>query len=93
MLGSDRDPLHGGGEVVTALEELRAMIDDLDEDEAALWLEFMRTGDPLLRSFLFAPPDDEPLTDEERAAIDEGWQAYREGRVVSADELPQRLGR
>jgi hypothetical protein len=77
--------------VVTALEELRAMIDDLDEDEAALWLQFMRTGDPVLRSFLFAPPDDEPVTEEEREAINEGWQAYREGRVVSAEELRQRL--
>jgi hypothetical protein len=78
---------------VTALEELRAMIDDLDEDEAALWLEFMRTGDPVVRSFLFAPPDDEPLTEEEHAAVDEGWQAYLEGRVVSGEELRQRLGR
>jgi hypothetical protein len=78
---------------VTALDDLWALVNTLDEDEAALWLEFMRTGDPVLRSLLFAPPDDEPVTDEERAAIDEGWRAYHEGRVVSADELRNRLGK
>lgn len=78
---------------MSALEELHAMVNDLDEDEAALWLEFMRTGDPVLRSFLFAPPDDEPVTAEELAAIDQGWRAYREGQVVSGDELRRRLGR
>jgi hypothetical protein len=78
---------------VTALDELRAIVDGLDEDEAAMWLEFMRTGDPVLRSLLFAPPDDEPVTDEEEAAIAEGWRAYREGRVLSSDELRNRLGR
>jgi hypothetical protein len=75
---------------LTALEEIRAMVNDLDEDEAALWLEFMRAGDPVLRSFLFASPDDEPVTEEEQAAMDEGWRAYREGHVVSGDELRQR---
>ena len=78
---------------MTALDELRALVDDLDEDEAVLWLQFMRTGDPVLRAFLFAPPDDEPVTEEEQADMDEGWRAYREGRVVSVDELRQRFGR
>ena len=74
---------------MSALSELRAIIDELDEDEAALWLEFIRTGDPILRSFLFAPIDDEPVTEAEREAIDEGWQAYRAGRVAPASQIRQ----
>jgi hypothetical protein len=45
--------------------------------------------DPMLAMLAAAPVDDEPITDDDRRHIDEGWQAYREGRVVSSEEAKQ----
>ncbi len=46
--------------------------------------------DPVLAMLAACPVDDEPVTDDDRRRIEEGWQAYRDGRVVSAqtDPLP-----
>jgi predicted transcriptional regulator len=48
--------------------------------------------DPVLRAIREAPPEDEQITDEERAAILEGLEALRRGEVVSDEELSQKLG-
>jgi len=48
-------------------------------------------NDPLLRALADAPEDDEPLTPEEAAAIEEARRSVAAGRVVSDDELWQRL--
>jgi hypothetical protein len=45
--------------------------------------------DPVLAMLAAAPVDDEPVTDDDRRHIAEGWQAYREGRVVSSEEAKQ----
>jgi hypothetical protein len=45
--------------------------------------------DPVLAMLAGAPVDDEPVTDNDRRHIAEGWQAYREGRVVSSEEAKQ----
>jgi hypothetical protein len=45
--------------------------------------------DPVLAMLAAAPIDDEPITDDDRRHIEEGWQAYREGRVVSSEEAKQ----
>ena len=45
--------------------------------------------DPVLAMLAAAPVDDEPVTDDDRRHIGEGWQAYREGRVVSSEEAKQ----
>lgn len=37
-----------------------------------------------------APIDDEPLTDEDRAAIEAGWEDYRQGQTNTLDELLER---
>ncbi len=34
-----------------------------------------------------APLDDEPVTSEERAAVEEGWAEYRRGEAVPLDEI------
>ncbi len=46
--------------------------------------------DPVLVMLAASPVDNEPVTDDDRRRIEEGWQAYRDGRVVSAqtDPLP-----
>ncbi len=51
-------------------------------------------SDPVLRAFLEAPEDDEPLTDEDRAAIAEGKADVERGDVVAWDEYdPDRRAR
>ena len=45
--------------------------------------------DPVLAMLAAAPVDDEPVTDDDRRLIAEGWQAYQEGRVVSSEEAKQ----
>jgi hypothetical protein len=37
-----------------------------------------------------APIDDEPLTDDDRAALEAGWDDYRHGRTVTLQELLDR---
>ena len=60
-----------------ARAELHRLIDDLDEAQASRLLQIV--SDPLERSLMFAPLDDEPLTEEDKAAIAEGEAAYRRG--------------
>jgi hypothetical protein len=48
--------------------------------------------DPVLRALREAPIDDEPVTDEEQAAIEEGLDALELGDVISDEELRRRLG-
>jgi hypothetical protein len=45
--------------------------------------------DPVLAMLARAPADDEPVTDDDRRHIAEGWHAYREGRAVSSEEAKQ----
>ena len=67
------------------------MVERLDEGLAEIWLEFLRTGDPALRSLLLAPIDDEPTTDEEDAGADEAWAEYQKGEFITAEETKARL--
>ena len=74
--------------------ELHEILDNLPDerlDEARRRLAEL-VDDPVLRALMLAPIDDEPLTDEERAKIDEGKAAYRRGEWISDDELARRLG-
>ena len=81
---------------MTTKDELHRLVDQLPESQietAARDLrELCAAGDPVLRALLTAPSDDEPLTAEDRAAIAEGWDAYRAGDVVSLEEVKRELG-
>ena len=48
-------------------------------------------NDPLLRTFLEAPDDDEPLTAEDIAAIEEGKADIARGDLVAWDEVKARM--
>jgi hypothetical protein len=48
--------------------------------------------DPVLRSLLNAPVEDEPLTPAEDEAIAESYEDIRLGRVVSSAEMRRQLG-
>jgi hypothetical protein len=82
---------------VTTKDELHHLIDELgDRDlaDAQRILEDIRAHgkDRVARKLLTAPIDDEPETEEERAAVAEGWDAIRRGDVVSDEDLRRQLG-
>lgn len=75
--------------------DLRRLVDQLPEGElhaARRFLEYvLYHGDPVLRAFKEAPLDDEPESEEERAAVEEARQDFAAGRVVSHEEVKRRL--
>jgi hypothetical protein len=78
---------------MTTREALHRLVDSIPAahlDDARKALEPLT--DPLLASLANAPYDDEPETDEERAAVEEGWEAYRRGDWVSAEDVRRELG-
>jgi hypothetical protein len=81
---------------MTIKEDLYRLVDELPESElhaAKRFLEYLRNmGDPVLRAMLEAPEDDEPETDEEKAAIAETKEDFKSGQVVSHEELKREFG-
>jgi len=81
---------------MTERDRVHALIETLPEDElrvARRFLEFLGTESPspLLRALQAAPLDDEPLTEEDRVALEEGERDRVEGRIVSHEEARRRL--
>jgi len=76
-------------------QTLHTLVDELPEPElpaARRYLEYLRqTADPLQRALLAAPLDDEPLTDDDLAAIREGRREHAKGETVSHDEIKRLL--
>jgi hypothetical protein len=50
------------------------------------------SDDPVLKAARDAPLDDEPETDEERAAIEEARREVAEGKLIPHDEVRRKLG-
>jgi hypothetical protein len=77
-------------------ERIHQLVDELPDRELPAverFLEERRAGDdPVLRALANAPEDDEELTPEEEAAIQEGLDAIERGEVVSSAELRRSLG-
>jgi hypothetical protein len=65
-------------------QHLHGLVDALPEAElhaARRFLEYLRQkGDPVLRAFIEAPIDDEPLTEEDIAAIQEAEEELSRGK-------------
>lgn len=81
---------------MTVKERLHALIDDLPESELAAaerYLTYLRllAQEPVLRALLTAPVDDEPLTEDDRAALREARDEVAAGRVMSHEEARRRL--
>lgn len=78
--------------IMTERERLRVLVDDLPDNEvhAALrYVEYLRLSeeDPVWKALRDAPPDDEPVTSEDVAALDEAWEDVRQGRLVPHHEV------
>jgi predicted transcriptional regulator len=72
-------------------QALHTLVDELPEPElpaAKRFLEYLRqAADPLRLVLESAPVDDEPLTEEDLAAIREGFADRAEGETVSHEEV------
>ena len=77
-------------------DRLHRLIDELPESQLPVVERFL-TGrgagpNPILQALADAPEDDEPLTPEDEAAIEEAYRDLAAGNVVPNDELWRRLG-
>lgn len=76
--------------------DLRRLVDQLPESElhaARRFLEYvLYHDDPVLRAFMEAPLDDEPESEEERAAVEEARQDFAAGRVYTLEEVKREFG-
>ena len=79
---------------MTSRAELHHIIDMLPNSELARAKRLLGAipDDPVLRALITAPIDDEPVTDEDRRAIDEARKSLRTHGGISAAELRRRLG-
>jgi len=80
---------------MTTKERIHELVDRLpgeSEEHAEAYLRYLlQTSDPVLAALQSAPVDDEPETDEERGAVEEGREAWRRGEVVTDEELRHEL--
>jgi len=79
---------------MTAKQQLRQLVDELSEVEAAEALDILaaRRGHDAQSVLLDdAPLDDEPTTPEEDALVQEALEAAARGETISLDELRAEL--
>lgn len=73
---------------MTAKEKLRERIETLTEEEAAETLQLLDRGsDPLTLLLDNAPMDDEPVTEEEEAAVQVARDEIARGETISLEEV------
>ena len=73
---------------------LHQLIDRIPEEElpaAQRFLEYLAVS-PAHRATLSAPPDDEPVTGGDAAAIAQAQEEVRLGKVVSHDDVLREFG-
>ena len=79
-----------------AKERLYQLVDRIPEGEvrtAERFLEYLSASDdPVLRSLMNAPEDDEPTTPEEEEAVRESLEDIEAGRVQTLEEVREELG-
>lgn len=78
-------------------EKLHRLIEELPEQEvqpAERFLEYLRNvgSDPVVRAFMDAPLDDEPLTPEDERAIREAKDEIARGEGIPWEDARQLLG-
>jgi predicted transcriptional regulator len=75
--------------------DLHRLVDELPDSAVSLATRLLAAvrdeADPLLSLLENAPVDDEPVTPEEEAAIEEALEDVRAGRLVPHEEVWRRL--
>ncbi len=81
---------------VALREELHGLVDDLSDQDlrtAKRFLAYLRNiRDPFMQKLVETPYGDEPLSEEDIAALDEAWEDVAAGRVITMEELERELG-
>jgi hypothetical protein len=83
--------------VVTAKERLRKLVEGLSETEAEEALRVIdrpeaAERDPVIEMLDNAPPEDEEISAEEEAAVEEAQREYeRGGKLYTAEEIKHEL--
>jgi len=83
---------------MTVKERLHELVEELPEGAPTAAAERMLAhlrglgDDPVLRTLIDAPLDDEPESSEEKAAMEEGRAALASGDVLTDEELRSELG-
>ncbi len=78
---------------MTTKADLHRLIDELPDSAVAdVAKRLAPFRGRLARALYAAPPDDEPETVEERAAVAEAEKAIARGEVISDEELARELG-
>ena len=80
----------------TTRQELKDLIDCVPTDELIVVKRFIQyvvdMQDPVLRSLLDAPVDDEPTSESDVAMLQEAREDIAAGRLTPAKELYRELG-
>lgn len=82
--------------MVVTKQDLHKLIDEIPEQEhqaAAKYLTRLRdlANDPVYQAFMNAPLDDEPLTDEDIAAIEEAEAEIARGEYFTLEDIRKDL--
>lgn len=89
-------PTVTGAMEAKARERLYRLVDQIPDGEvhaAERYLEYLaEQSDPVMRSLMSAPEDDEPVTPEEEEAVQEALEDVAAGRTHSLEEVKQELG-
>lgn len=79
---------------MTTLKELHALVDWLPECARAearqTLLQCLKKHDPVRYALFTAPEDDEPETEDERAAMEEAYAEIARGEPMIPDEVLRR---
>jgi hypothetical protein len=81
--------------LMTTKEELHRLVDGLTEGEADMALRYIvqQQEDPLLRTLANAPLEDEEITPEEEAAVQEARDEIAAGTpLIPLDQVMRELG-
>ena len=74
-------------------EQIHALIDALPDSELDVLDRFIKArSNPVLRALMDAPDDDEPLTEDDLAAIAQARAHRARGDIVRDKDLDRELG-
>ena len=77
--------------MATTRERLHALLDELPDDRLDEAEDVIAALAARFRPLAEAPEDDEPLTDEDLAAIEQGRATYRRGESIPEDVVTREL--
>ena len=77
-------------------EEVKDLIDCVPTDELLVVKRYVQyvieMQDPVFRSLMDAPVDDEPISESDKVALQEAREDIAAGRLIPAKELYKELG-